>query len=298
VELTKTVGLANFPNLYTNTTVITVPTQATVIYNYIVENTGNVTLTQHTVVDDKVGDVATTAYTLTPGANFSANITNIPGISVTPGVSITNIATWTAAISITSPSGVTTPTNKTLFAQGSASAKVNISGPTTDQDGDGIPDNVEQSGNPDGDALPNYLDIDSDNDGFADAVEAGPDPTNPIDKDGNDIPAYLDPNENPNTSVGQAIQGLVLNGPDKLLAGQTANFNATITAGSNVSYTWTFGDSGSGVGQTASHVYTATGTYLVIVTASNSLGQVQAQEFIIIQVGTRLPRIMTVGTGG
>lgn len=298
VELTKTVGLANFPNLYTNTAVITVPTNATVLYNYIVENTGNVTLTQHAVVDDKLGDVTTTAYTLTPGANVSVNITNIPGISVTPGVSITNVATWTAAISITSPSGVTTPTNKTLFAQGIASAKVNISGPTTDQDGDAIPDNVEQSGNPDGDALPNYLDIDSDNDSFADAVEAGPDPTNPIDKDGNGIPAYLDPNENPNTSVDQEIQGLTVNGPDKLLAGQTANFNATITAGTNVSYTWTFGDSGTGVGQTTSHVYTATGTYLVVVTASNSLGQAQAQKFIIIQVGTRLPRIMTVGTGG
>ena len=54
-----------------------------------------------------------------------------------------------------------------------------------DDDNDGIPDTVEQSGNPlldtDGDGIPNSLDLDSDNDGIADVIEAGG--TDP-DKDG------------------------------------------------------------------------------------------------------------------
>jgi len=41
----------------------------------------------------------------------------------------------------------------------------------TDSDGDGIPDSVEGTGDPDNDGLPNYLDPDSDNDGVPDATE-------------------------------------------------------------------------------------------------------------------------------
>ena len=109
LELTKTVTLADYPAIYTNTSVITVPTDAAIKYNYTIRNTGNVTLTQHTIVDNKLSLVAQTAYTLTPGANVSVNITNMPGISVTPGVSITNVATWTGSLPIVSPSGDTIP---------------------------------------------------------------------------------------------------------------------------------------------------------------------------------------------
>ncbi|WP_144895661.1 Ig-like domain-containing protein [Lutibacter sp. Hel_I_33_5] len=46
-----------------------------------------------------------------------------------------------------------------------------------DDDNDGIPDSVEQNGNPakdtDGDGTPDHLDLDSDNDGILDIVEAG-----------------------------------------------------------------------------------------------------------------------------
>lgn len=49
-----------------------------------------------------------------------------------------------------------------------------------DSDDDGIPDNLEGSGDPDGDGIPNYLDTDSDSDGVPDATEhaLGSDPYN------------------------------------------------------------------------------------------------------------------------
>ena len=312
LEVTKTVGLADFPALYTNTAVITVPMDAAVIYTYTVRNTGNVTLTQHHVVDDKLGIVTQTAYTLPPGANVSTNITNIAGISATPGISITNVATWTGAISITSPSGVTTPTNRALSALAVASAQVNISGASTDQDGDGIPDNVESSDDFDQDGLPNYLDTDSDGDEVDDAVEAGPDPTNPIDRDNDGDPSYLDTDEDPDTPSDVEIGGLSIAAPARALQDQVVNFTAIITAGTNVTYTWDFGDGAvavsqstdqatpdaqqqTGIGQTTSHTYTAPGFYIVTVTATNAVGEKQATKSIIVQFGLYMPRIMTIG---
>ncbi|MFH1132779.1 MAG: hypothetical protein V1754_15705 [Pseudomonadota bacterium] len=66
--------------------------------------------------------------------------------------------------------------------------------PLNDYDGDGIPDEVEGCGgdDQDGDLLPNYADLDSDNDGILDSIEAGPEPRNPLDSDSDGIPNYLD----------------------------------------------------------------------------------------------------------
>lgn len=63
----------------------------------------------------------------------------------------------------------------------------------TDNDNDGIPDEVEVIGtDTDGDGKPDYLDTDSDNDGIPDYVEAGPAPATPRDTDGDGTPDYLD----------------------------------------------------------------------------------------------------------
>lgn len=295
LEVTKHVGLTLYPAIHPSATAITVPTDAAVQYTYLVRNTGNVTLTQHSVVDDKLGLVAQSNYTLTPGAAFSVTTNNVPGISAAPGASITNVVTWTGSVSITSPSGVTTPTNRTLSTFAVSSAQVNISGPDTDQDGDGIPDNIEGSGDPDGDNIPNYLDRDSDGDGFDDAVEVGPDPANPIDRDGNGIPGYLDPNENPNTVIDQAIGGLSIAGPETAFAKTPLAFNAMITAGTGVTYTWDFGDGNTANGQNTNHSYATPGVYTITVTATNSLGQQQATKSIRILHGILLPTIKTVG---
>ena len=59
---------------------------------------------------------------------------------------------------------------------------------------DPIPDEVEGTGDADGDGKPNYLDGDTDDDGILDLFEAGDlDPTTPpVDTDGDQTPDYLD----------------------------------------------------------------------------------------------------------
>jgi hypothetical protein len=61
-----------------------------------------------------------------------------------------------------------------------------------DEDGDGIPNGIEGTGDPDEDGIPNWQDEDSDGDGIPDSVEAGPDPLNPVDSDEDGTPDYLD----------------------------------------------------------------------------------------------------------
>ncbi|MFO0727445.1 MAG: Ig-like domain-containing protein [Myxococcota bacterium] len=63
-----------------------------------------------------------------------------------------------------------------------------------DADGDGIPDDVEGTGDADNDGIPNFQDPDSDGDTISDAVEAGDhDPrTPPVDTDNDGTPDYLD----------------------------------------------------------------------------------------------------------
>ncbi|MBI3119846.1 MAG: DUF1565 domain-containing protein, partial [Candidatus Hydrogenedentes bacterium] len=64
--------------------------------------------------------------------------------------------------------------------------------PTADADGDGIPDDYEGVGDPDGDTVPNYLDTDSDGDGIPDDEDG----TAGYDEDG--LPNYLDPDSDNN----------------------------------------------------------------------------------------------------
>ncbi len=59
-------------------------------------------------------------------------------------------------------------------------------------------------------------------------------------------------------------------GPTSL--GHPTTLRAAITAGSNVTYTWSFGDGETGYGKVLTHTYPAYGTYTAIVRASNSVG--------------------------
>ncbi len=64
--------------------------------------------------------------------------------------------------------------------------------------------------------------------------------------------------------------------------GVTTDFTATISAGTNVTYTWDFGDGGSGDGLNPSHTYTDSGMYIVTVTAWNGRGFVTATTTVTV----------------
>jgi hypothetical protein len=85
-------------------------------------------------------------------------------------------------------------TETVILATGTRSASANIldnDGPS-DSDGDGILDTEEGTGDFDGDGIVNKLDLDSDNDGIPDSVEAGANPASPVNTDGTPGPDYLD----------------------------------------------------------------------------------------------------------
>jgi PKD repeat protein len=66
--------------------------------------------------------------------------------------------------------------------------------------------------------------------------------------------------------------------------GDTTSFTASTGLGSNVLFTWDFGDGSAAVaGQFASHVYAAAGTYTARVTASNGAGSRIATTQVIVR---------------
>lgn len=187
LAFSKTVGIQGITPACTTKADVKVPISTTVVYCYSVRNTGKLTVTNHTLVDNRLGMLLNgVTRILAPGASYSTTVTK------TLTVSVTNVATWTATISgsVSAASVVTTPVTHTVA---SATARVTISGPNDDQDGDGIPDNLEKAGDPDKDNLPNFLDTNSDGDLVSDEDEAGPDPRNPRDSNSDGLPDFLDP---------------------------------------------------------------------------------------------------------
>lgn len=71
-----------------------------------------------------------------------------------------------------------------------------------DADGDGIVDSIEGTSDKDGDEIPNYLDDDSDNDNILDKDEGA------IDMDGDDIPNFLDQDADGDT-IFDAVEGAI-----------------------------------------------------------------------------------------
>jgi formylglycine-generating enzyme required for sulfatase activity/chitodextrinase len=85
-------------------------------------------------------------------------------------------------------------------------------------------------------------------------------------------------------TVDQSISGLqaVRSGQGTAVAlGSVVVFTATTTAGSNVNYTWNFGDGTTGSGANVTHSYAVTGTYTAVVTAANSVGSSTASPQVI-----------------
>jgi large repetitive protein len=77
------------------------------------------------------------------------------------------------------------------------------------------------------------------------------------------------------------ISGLLATSDSPTPLGEATHFTATISSGTNVVYTWDFGDGHTAGGATASHLYQAAGTYTVTVTAENGAGS-EAAVFTVI----------------
>jgi PKD repeat protein len=79
-----------------------------------------------------------------------------------------------------------------------------------------------------------------------------------------------------------AIAGLTAVSSSPTELGTATFLTATITAGTNVNYTWDLGDGTVGHGRLLSHTYGLTGTYTAVVTASNSLNTITATTPVVI----------------
>jgi hypothetical protein len=91
-------------------------------------------------------------------------------------------------------------------------------------------------------------------------------------------------------SAGITGLGAVNSSPTTL--GQTTAFTASVTGGSNITYTWNFGDGVLGNGSTTAHLYAATGFYTARVTATNVVSTVFTTTPVTI---TNLPPIANAG---
>ena len=84
------------------------------------------------------------------------------------------------------------------------------------------------------------------------------------------------------TVVDEAIAGLTAMNDSPTILGQITALSATITAGTNVSYTWDFGDGSLSQGRVVTHTYAVVGVYTAVVTATNSVSTVTTTTTVTI----------------
>ncbi len=73
-------------------------------------------------------------------------------------------------------------------------------------------------------------------------------------------------------AVNAPIAGLAAQSTSPQPPGTPVFFTATVTAGTNVTYAWSFGNGGTATGATPNRTYAAIGVYTAVVTATNPLG--------------------------
>ncbi len=87
------------------------------------------------------------------------------------------------------------------------------------------------------------------------------------------------------TATEEAIAGLSVQNTSPSAVQERVTFTASITAGTNVSYTWDFGDGEQTSGKSeVSHVYTQVETYTATVVASNSINTMTAMTRVTITI--------------
>lgn len=76
------------------------------------------------------------------------------------------------------------------------------------------------------------------------------------------------------TIVDRPVIGLAAINDSPTILGSSTQFTAAVVAGTNVSFTWAYGDGNTGAGATSAHTYAAPGSYTAIVTATNSTNSI------------------------
>jgi PKD repeat protein len=87
------------------------------------------------------------------------------------------------------------------------------------------------------------------------------------------------------------ISGLVASNDSPTRLGSPTTLSASILTGSGVSYTWDFGDGGTGSEAVVTHIYATPGAYTATVTAVNTAGSLQATTPVRIIVPMYLPLV-------
>ena len=168
-ELSKTVYVDGFneligqnlfnPSACALASAITVPVSTTVKYCYTLTNTGDYTLSTHSLVDSHFPNaiLSNFPHAVAPGATFS---TVDAGVQVTKTLTLstTNVATWTAEIAAPITGIGAEAVTASIPVVASTEATVTISPADLDQDNDGIPDTVEGSGDINTNGIPDFLD--------------------------------------------------------------------------------------------------------------------------------------------
>ena len=84
-------------------------------------------------------------------------------------------------------------------------------------------------------------------------------------------------------TIDQTIAGLSASNDSPTVLGSLTSLSASVTAGSNITYEWDFGDgSPTETGQNVTHTYSAVGSYTATVTASNSVSSESATTSVTI----------------
>ena len=84
------------------------------------------------------------------------------------------------------------------------------------------------------------------------------------------------------TITDQPIEGLIASNNSPTVLGEDTTFTATLTSGTNVIYSWDFGDESDGIGQIVTHTYSSVGEYTATVTATNSVGSLTETTLVNI----------------
>jgi PKD repeat protein len=79
------------------------------------------------------------------------------------------------------------------------------------------------------------------------------------------------------------ITGLTTGNDGPTILGDVTNLMASVAGGTNVNYTWAFGDGTPGSVENPSHIFPDVGMYTAVVTASNSTNTMTASTVVTIE---------------